>query len=129
MDNRRIAPRQRSFLRGRIYFNNRRSSADCLIRDISDTGAKLTFSHAITTPEVIELHIPAKEMTLRAHVQWRRGEEIGVAFMADDAPTLAPAPAGDLAERVHHVEQELARLHRVVETLQSELNALRRVPQ
>ena len=30
--------RQKSFLRGCLYFNNRRTSLDCLIRDISETA-------------------------------------------------------------------------------------------
>ena len=46
---RRAATRQKSFLQGRIYFNNRRTSVDCLVRDISETGAKLTFAAAVTT--------------------------------------------------------------------------------
>ena len=40
MKERRSSARQKSFLQGRIYFNNRRSSVDCLIRDYSETGAR-----------------------------------------------------------------------------------------
>ena len=71
MAERRNATRQKSFLRGCIYFNNRRSAVDCLIRDISSTGAKLIFSDAITVPDVVELYIPQKEQTLRAEVHFR----------------------------------------------------------
>jgi len=128
MDNRREAPRHRSFLQGRIYFNNRRSSVDCLIRDISDTGAKLAFSHTITTPETLELYIPNKDVTFRAHVQWRRGDEIGVAFLShhDEASvTTAPQSANDLSERVQHIEADVDHLRRVIEDLRAELHALR----
>jgi hypothetical protein len=68
MSERRISPRKKSFLRGCIYFNNRRSAADCLIRDISETGARLIFSSTIAMPDMVDLHIPQKEQTLRAHV-------------------------------------------------------------
>ena len=77
---RRRITRQKSFLRGMIYFNNRRNVVDCLIRDISPYGARLIFSDAVTTPDVLELYIPQKEQTLRIHVIWRHGQEVGVAF-------------------------------------------------
>src|SRR5260370_42181050 len=78
-ERRRIA-RQKSFLRGMIYFNNRRNVVDCLIRDISPYGARLIFSDAVTTPDHLDLYIPQKEQTLRSHVIWRHGQEVGVAF-------------------------------------------------
>ena len=77
---RRRVTRQKSFLRGMIYFNNRRNVVDCLIRDISPYGARLIFSDAVSTPDVFELYIPQKEQTLRIHVIWRHGQEVGVAF-------------------------------------------------
>ena len=43
LERRRVA-RQKSFLRGSVHFNNRRTVVDCLIRDISPNGARLTFS-------------------------------------------------------------------------------------
>src|SRR3954465_5789330 len=79
VERRRMA-RQKSFLRGMIYFNNRRNAVDCLVRDISPYGARLIFSDAVTTPDVLELYIPQKEQTLRVQVIWRHGQEAGVAF-------------------------------------------------
>jgi hypothetical protein len=121
MSERRIATRQKSFLRGRIYFNNRRSAVDCLIRDISDTGARLIFSSTIAIPDVADLYIPQKEQTLPVHVQWRRGDEVGVAFSETGrAPEpSAPVESGDLGERVQKLEAEIAALRRIVRRLQS----------
>ncbi len=43
MAERRHATRQKSFLRGCVYFNKRRGAMDCLIRDISaDVGLAFT---------------------------------------------------------------------------------------
>ena len=78
-ERRRVA-RQKSFLRGMIYFNDRRSVADCLIRDISPFGARLMFSDAVSTPDTFDLYIPQREQTLRAEVIWRIGRDVGVAF-------------------------------------------------
>ena len=90
--------RQKSFLRGTIHFNNRRSVLDCLVRDISPYGARLIFSDAVTTPDVLDLYIPQKEQTLRVHVIWRHGEEVGVAFaqiaeLENPADSAASSPS------------------------------------
>jgi hypothetical protein len=94
---RRLSARQKSFLQGRIYFNNRRSSVDCLVRDYSETGARLKFSETITVPEAIELYLPNREEIHRARVEWRSGNEMGVSFGEEArSPSLAPdASQGD----------------------------------
>jgi hypothetical protein len=121
MNERRISTRQKSFLRGCIYYNKRRSAMDCLIRDISASGARLIFSTAVSIPDVVELYIPQKEETLRAHVQWRRDGEVGVAF-AKGAQAPAP-PHESLAERVERLEAEVASLKRMLKRLKSEVAA------
>jgi len=122
-DERRTLLRKRSFLQGRLYFNNRRSSLDCLVRDISSQGAKLKVSDSIAIPEIVELYIPNKDETYRAKVQWRTGFEIGVTFEDDQAtPSIVPgAGPTDLLERVRRLEAEVASLHRKVNELQNEL--------
>jgi uncharacterized protein YceH (UPF0502 family) len=122
MSERRTSTRQKSFLRGSIQFNNRRTVIDCLVRDISATGARLIFSDSVSVPDVVELYIPQKEQTLRAHVQWRRGDEVGVAF-AKGAQAPAPArPAdGELAERVEKLEAEIAALKKMFKRLKAEV--------
>ena len=121
---RRIATRQKSFLQGRVYFNNRRSSIDCLVRDVSPTGARLKFAGAVTTPELLELYIPNKEESFRAQVQWHRGDEIGVAFIREEAEA-APATSGvlpdaSLAERMQKLEVEVAALKKFIKELKTE---------
>jgi len=119
MGERRGSARQKSFLQGRILFNNRRSVIDCLIRDISADGARLILSQTGILPDVIELHIPQKEETLRARVQRRSDGEVGVHFIAD---TAAPAvPSGDLAERVKQLEAEVAAIKRLVKKLKADM--------
>jgi hypothetical protein len=117
-ERRRIA-RQKSFLRGVIYFDNRRHAVDCLIRDISPCGARLIFSDAVTTPDVLDLYIAQKEQTLRAQVIWRHAQEVGVAF--PQAAALGPAAeTGDLAERVARLEMEIAGLKRVLKKMKTD---------
>ena len=122
-ENRRNAPRQKSFLQGRIFYNHRRSSIDCLIRDISDIGAKLKFSEAVAVPEVMELYIPNKDEFRRARVQWRVGGEMGVAFGEElDAPsTEAAVTPTDLPARMQKLESEITALKRIVNELRAEI--------
>lgn len=116
---RRRTTRQKSFLRGMIYFNNRRNAVDCLVRDISPYGARLIFSDAVTTPDVLDLHIPQKDQTLRIHVIWRHGKEVGVAF-AQAAQMDSVAETGDLAERVARLEIEIAGLKRILKKMKTD---------
>ncbi len=72
---RRRAARQKSFLRGMVYFNNRRQMLDCLVRDVSPHGARLIFSAAANTPDTLELHIPQKDEIV--HITGREGNPLG----------------------------------------------------
>jgi len=120
MGERRRAVRQKSFLRGCIYFNKRRGAVDCLIRDMSAEGARVIFSDAVSVPDVVELYIPQKEKTLRARVQWRHGDEIGLAF--PDAVVAAHVPeTGELIDRIGKLESEVASLRRLLKQIKSEL--------
>jgi PilZ domain len=124
MSERRIAQRQKSFLRGCIYYNNRRSATDCLIRDISPTGARLIFSDTVTVPDMVDLYIPQKEQMLRAHVQWRHGDEVGVGFPAAAKASLAGSAATadeGLAERVEKLEAEMAKLKKMLKRLKADV--------
>jgi hypothetical protein len=118
---RRSGSRQKSFLQGRIFFNNRRTSIDCLIRDLSEHGARLKFSSMTATPDLVELFIPNKDESYRAKVQWRNGDEIGVGFnLEEGSPPLAPGmPSGDWPARIHKLEHDLAALQRKFIELQS----------
>lgn len=126
MKERRSISRQKSFLQGRIFFNNRRTSLDCLIRDFSEHGARLQFSGPISTPDVFELHIPNKDESYRARVEWRNGDEVGVGFNVEEAaPTLAPgAPQADWSGRIRKLEFDIAVLQRKFNELQTAMRQI-----
>jgi hypothetical protein len=116
MVERRRSVRQKSFLRGRVYFNKGRESADCLVRDLTNQGARIIFSDSINIPALIDLHIPQKDYTVRARVIWRQGVEIGLAF--PDASLVPSAPqSNDLAERVSKIEAEIVLMRRTLKGL------------
>lgn len=120
MAERRKTFRQKSFLRGCVYFNKRRGALDCLIRDYSVHGARIIFSQAVNVPDLVELYIPQKEQTVRARVQWRCGDEIGLGF--PDALRAADGSSdGELALRVARLESEIAGLKKLVKKLRAEV--------
>jgi hypothetical protein len=121
MGERRGSRRQKSFLRGFVYYDKRRSVMGCIIRDLSDDGARIILSRTVTIPDIIELHIPQREKTVRASVQWRRADEIGLAFRA--APAAATSPQeSELIQRIAELEAEIVTLRRTIKRLKREID-------
>ena len=120
MSERRESRRQKSFLRGFVYFDRRRGVISCLVRDLSHEGARIILSQGVTIPDVINLHIPQREQTFHAQVQWRRGDEIGLAFFEDETATPATPKENELMERVAQLETEITALKRTIKRLRRE---------
>jgi len=120
MSERRRNRRLKSFLRGFVYFDKKRGALDCIIRDFNETGARIIFSENVTIPNVINLHLPQKDQTLRAKVTWRRGDEIGLGFIAADAPDASLPDAKELMKRVAELELQIVSLRRMLKRLKSQ---------
>ena len=117
----KVATRHRTFLKGTLYYDNRRASIDCVIRDMSDSGARLTFDHPATVPDNVELFIPHKQQTLRARVQRRGPNEIGIAFEIDRSLEPRRVSDAELQQRVETLEAEITALKRLVAKLKAKL--------
>src|SRR5829696_1388743 len=78
----RVGARQKTLWRGTVFWQNRSFSADCIVRDFSETGARLTITlpAGATLPDKVELHVPQKSITEAASVIWRQGNELGLQF-------------------------------------------------
>lgn len=122
MIERRAYSRHKTFIKGRIYFNNRLSSMDCIVRETSEGGARLEFSENVTLPNAFELYLPHKDEYFRAHIIWRKGHDIGVAWTPET--TLNPRP--DAAGSDYHLADRVTRLERELAVLQKRLDAMER---
>ncbi len=74
----RIAPRHRVLKAATIVFGGR--AIDCMVRDLSITGAALEVPSQIGIPAKFLLVIPSDGLHLPCHVVWRKEYRIGVAF-------------------------------------------------
>jgi hypothetical protein len=122
MSERRHAGRRKSFLRGLVYFDNKNGGLNCIVRDLSNDGARIIFSENVTLPDVIDLHIVQKKKTLRARVTWRRGSEIGLGFGAAKADPVIEEHLDPvvLAKRVVELEAEIAALRKILKRMKRE---------
>jgi hypothetical protein len=103
--------RTKSFLRELIHDCRKRGAMDCMIRDLSEDGARIALSDTVALPEVIELDIPQRELRRRARVVWRRKGEVGLCFsQADHIPDLATMTAEDITAHIGILEAEIALL-------------------
>lgn len=118
MTEKRQTPRQKSLLRGFVYFGNSPSALDCIVRDISDAGARLKFPGSFPTSDIIDLHIPVKGQTLRGKVQWRRADEIGIAFVSASARSDVDQRDGELSDRVARLEADITALKQLIKRMQ-----------
>jgi hypothetical protein len=120
MSERRSARRAKSFLRGFVYVSRKRGALSCLIRDLSEKGARIIFSDEVTLPAEFELYIPQREQTLRAHVQWRKNDEIGLGFVESAQAAAAEPTAAEVVQRMAMLEAEIVSLRILLKRLKNE---------
>src|SRR5918997_3066146 len=126
MSDKRSTPRLRSFLKGRVLFNGGQNSLDCLIRDISSSGARLELSASVTLPDRFDLYLPHRDETCKVQIQWRRDNQLGIAFEQVEAPPAAPPQPQDVASRVRQLETEVELMRMLLAQMKSELDTAKR---
>jgi len=115
----RSTPRVRSVLKAEIRYNDGMMSVPCVVRDISETGARLDLSGDVALPDRFDLFIEKRHRTRRALVKRRHGRDVGVAF--DDALGSRALPEAALTERVERLECEIDELRSVLGELAAAL--------
>ena len=78
LENNRIAPRQRTLKAGTIEFSG--STIDCVVRNISETGAALEVASPVGIPAEFNLVISGNIAKRQCRVVWVKDMRIGVAF-------------------------------------------------
>jgi PilZ domain len=76
---RRLSPRRNTRIEAKIAFDGGRSVRSCVIRNVSETGARLELSSVSGVPETFDLLI-AGHAPQPCRVVWRALREMGVAY-------------------------------------------------
>jgi hypothetical protein len=78
----RISPRRNASIEAVIGFGRTRMA--CIVRNVSDGGAKLEVTSVRGVPDTFDLHVP-NHRPQRCRVAWRSLKELGVAFAVPGA--------------------------------------------
>jgi hypothetical protein len=124
MSDNRYALRSRTFLKAEIDLNGGLSTLGCIVKDLSETGARILVSEGIALPETFRIHLTKPDRWVQATVRWRRGEYIGVHFDGEQ-----PLVAQDQSEsdRIRQLEAENARLRRMLEELRNDPSRIHQI--
>ncbi|QXX74114.1 PilZ domain-containing protein [Methylovirgula sp. HY1] len=131
----RANDRIRSFLRAQIIFNNRMTTIDCIVKNISQSGARVALNDTLAVPTEFDIYIPQRGRSHHAKLVWRDKDSIGVDFIdAQPAPPptpAAPAPAEMSAfgeARIRELEVQNAELKIRIRELSKRLQDLGQEP-
>lgn len=80
-ENLRSSPRQRTILRGTIFVNAVDAGHPCMIRNISEGGARIEMPDTSWVPKFFTLAIPGRELLTEVEVAWRADRSLGVSFI------------------------------------------------
>jgi hypothetical protein len=115
MPDRRQSPRDKVIYGGVAEIGEGGATRECVVRDISDKGARIEFSNIIKLPrQPISLTIARKGRSFLAKIIWWRDNFIGVAFSREARSEL---PVSDLDERLRKSEQKKRQLQRRIKEL------------
>lgn len=119
------APRVRTLLAARIFYNNRFSSANCVVRNISADGARIEFSSQLALPDEFELVLLQKNQTFQARISWRNEHEVDVAFVRAQRDSGPPALEAHQDDALRLLKQENEKLRGMVLEMRTQLDAMR----
>ena len=113
--------RKRCFLAATISFNRGLSTCECMIRNLSEGGARLDVNSAVSLPAFFHLYIPVQDKRLYAELKWRSENEAGIQF-CDEEPAREAANHTVQADaalklRIRELEAEVVRLQNRISQL------------
>jgi len=115
MLDRRQNAREKVIYGGVAEVDERGATKDCVVRNISEKGARIEFNNVVKLPkEQISLTIARKGRSFLARIIWWRDNFVGVAFSSEQPYEL---PVSDLEERLRKSEAKKRQLQRRIKQL------------
>jgi hypothetical protein len=72
---------------GQAAFNQEHSAVPCIVRDLSETGAKIEFNLGWIVPETFTLFVELDGFKVECAKVWHKGSIYGVRFIGPRMPT------------------------------------------
>jgi PilZ domain-containing protein len=113
MLDRRQSPRDKVLYGGVAEINERGSTMDCVVRNVSEAGACVEFNQAAKLPEEMRLTISRKGRSFLARMIWRQANRVGLAFRT----MVTDPPSSDLEERLRISQIKQRQLKRRIKEL------------
>jgi len=115
MLDRRQSARDKVIYGGVAEVGDHGATRECVVRNISETGAHLEFSNVIKLPkEQMSLTIARKGRSFLAKIIWWRDNFVGVAFSSERPYEF---PVSDIEERLRKSEKKKRQLQRRINEL------------
>jgi hypothetical protein len=118
MLDRRRSVRDTVILGSVASINDRGSTMDCVVRNISEDGLCVEFEETAKLPDEMRVTITRKDCSFFGRMRWRRAGRVGFEFRTTTAAGL-PATT-DLDERLRRSEQKNRQLQRRIKELTGE---------
>ena len=116
MQDRRQGVRDKVLYGGVAEVNERGSTMDCVVRNISDNGACVEFDASAPVPVEMKLTVARKGRSYLTRLIWRQANKVGLAFRIMTSDT----PVSDLDERLRRSEIKKRQLQRRINQLLGE---------
>ena len=118
MLDRRQSARDKVIYGGVAEVDESGATRECVVRNISDRGARVEFDNLARLPkEKMSLTIARKGRSFLARVVWWRDNFVGIAFSSDRPYEL---PVSDIEERLRKSEKKKRQLQRRINELLGE---------
>ncbi|HVX75000.1 MAG TPA: PilZ domain-containing protein [Bradyrhizobium sp.] len=116
MQDRRQQPREKVLYGGVIQTEANGTAKDCVVRNLSETGASVELGNISTFPKgQISLTVARKGRSFLAKIIWWRDNFVGLAFNGE-----TPEPASDLEQRLRRSEAKKRALQQRIKQLLGE---------
>lgn len=116
MQDRRARVRDKVFFGGMAEISQTGSTVDCIVRNLSDSGACVEFDSAKPIPDEVNLTVARKGRSYLARMIWRQANLVGLAFRT----MITDASESDLDARLRRSEKKKRQLQRRINQLLGE---------
>jgi hypothetical protein len=118
----RDAIRSKAFLKATIRFQNRNVTLDCVVRNMSLSGARLEIGQTFALPAEFELEVPQRGVVFQCALKWRNEHAAGVKFKDSESQTTSLSTRS--MATLDELQQENAELRREVAFLGARLREI-----